>query len=454
MGAVRATLLVFALTALVRGQSPNVNPLNLTCPPEIIAENENCNCAVECCRPGKPQYGDDIEGTPSFCTDKPFQTSYKVRVNDRVPVQINLRDYCTDQILFSSYIAAQVDKFSMVEFPCTYAAAQCDKFPEKDVIARQECEQGFDMYTKVLNCSANSGFFKSFVYTHTCRDCSKLESIKDKAACQRNMTANGLVWEEGHEPIGKQGEMPAIIGACNCNYTQAILEKASKAKLAKDRKIYTLPRQLLLAKEYDIRDLQNLSVGVPDGFMKEGMSTFYIEVVFGGRSTAERGSDTECQCKGPTDQSAACLCELGTKKIPYMLNNSYIPQLTALITVKKGQLFFINTGIKWNFDSSNKDRCLGCTPDYCYGIPRTRPEGDEAFDQMKLQFDELWRRTDFDLKLKTGVICAVPMEPQKISPDYYCRMPTVQDEINRCLSLTPQNLSLLHTFKLSDISEI
>ena len=51
---------------------------------------------------------------------------------------------------------------------------------------------------------------------------------------------------------------------------------------------------------------------------------------------------------GPGDISDACLCELGSKKIPYVYNNSFVPQLTALVSMRKGQLFYTNTYVQVN----------------------------------------------------------------------------------------------------------
>jgi len=158
------------------------------------------------------------------------------------------------------------------------------------------------------------------------------------------------------------------------------------------------------------------------------MSTFYVEVVVGGRSTAERGSDKDCMCTGPADTSAACMCELGTRKVPYVYNNSFVPTLTALVSMRKGQLFYTNTFVKFNFESSGSRGCADCAPDYCFGVPR-------AYDAQypdRQGFPSGWRRTDFDLELEAGKVCAVPAEPNKVFPDYYCRLPQGKDEVNKC----------------------
>ena len=44
--------------------------------------------------------------------------------------------------------------------------------------------------------------------------------------------------------------------------------------------------------------------------------------------------------------------------MPYIYNNSFIPHLTALISVKSGQLIYQNTYIKYNFE----DNGIGLSP--------------------------------------------------------------------------------------------
>ena len=312
-----------------------------------VGTPETCNCLLECCRPGATQLGDgsDEEATVSFCTNKPFQTDYKMRMFEKVPVQINLRDYCTDEILFTSYIAPRVDRFTLVEFPCTYRASDCSMIA--DAVQQQECEKGFDVYTKQLNCTGNTSFFKQVIESRICNE----QNVQKKAL------KGAYFWEPGLEGTPA---MPATVGVCNCNFTAAI--KRSIGKTVK-------------GKVYTDNDLRNVTVGVPNGFIKDGMSTFYIEVVIGGRSTAERGSDKECMCKGAcviararslectpprappphlracthtgvTDDSDACMCELGSKKVPYVYNNSFVPQLTTLISMQKGQMFYTNTFVQ------------------------------------------------------------------------------------------------------------
>ena len=267
-GVVQTALLVLALcapAAAVRRQDNN------SCPEGTL---QGCQCETQCCRPGTLQFGDSPDtDKPSFCTDKPFQEQYKMRILEKVPVQINLRDYCTDKILFSSYTAPKVDKFSLVEFPCTYRASDCTLIT--DTIGQEECMAGFDVYTKELNCTGSTSFYEKFVSS---RICSQDIERKSKDA---------LFYDPGHEMFGSgafgAAGVPATIGACNCNYTAAIRATTGK---------------VIRGKSYTDKDLQTLSVGVPNGFIKEGMSTFYVEIVIGGRSTAERGSDKECICSG------------------------------------------------------------------------------------------------------------------------------------------------------------
>lgn len=260
-----------SLPAPIATPAPQAPPASAEPPSACpVGTPDTCNCLLECCRPGAKQLGDgsDEESTVSFCTNKPFQTDYKMRMFEKVPVQINLRDYCTDEILFTSFIAPRVDRFTLVEFPCTYRASDCSLI--EDAVQQQECEKGFDVYTKQLNCTGNTSFFKRVIESRICSE----ENVQKKAL------KGAYFWEPGLEGTPA---MPATVGACNCNFTAAI--KKSIGKTVKG-KIYT------------DNDLRNVTIGVPNGFIKDGMSTFYIEVVIGGRSTAERGSDKECMCKG------------------------------------------------------------------------------------------------------------------------------------------------------------
>ena len=291
----------------------------------------SCDCLLQCCTPGSLQLGDSISGPGSFCTHKPFEQEYKMRIFERVPVQINLRDYCTDEVLWTSYNAPKVDKFTLVEFPCSYRAGNCDYI--QDAVDQEQCKAGFDVYTKELNCTGKDSFFEKFVNGRIC----------NKANFGRSRSRE-YFWEDGTE--GVPGN-PAEVGVCNCNFSAAIQRASGK---------------VVLSKTFMSKDIENLTVGVPDGFIKEGMSTFYVEVVVGGRSTAERGSDKDCMCTGPADTSAACMCELGTRKVPYVYNNSFVPTLTALVSMRKGQLFYTNTFVKFNFESSGSRGCADCAP--------------------------------------------------------------------------------------------
>jgi hypothetical protein len=62
----------------------------------------DCNKTVECCSPGKAQDGDapgvsDPDG--SFCTHKPFEEDFTMKIGLKIPMEIQLVDYCTDQVL-------------------------------------------------------------------------------------------------------------------------------------------------------------------------------------------------------------------------------------------------------------------------------------------------------------------------------------------------------------------
>ena len=406
-----------ATTSAPATPPPGAPPSPVKCPQ---GSQDDCDCTVQCCPPGEAQLGDAAEdngGGGSFCTDKPFPESYSMRVRDRVPVQINLRDYCTDKILFSSYSAPRVDEFSLVEFPCTYSASDCNMItvPEE----RKMCEDGFKVYTEKLNCTGQNSFFEKFV---------------NSRICNKANARNSREWFYSDGDPKREGQ-PETVGACRCNFTEPIRKKFNHESYGQAF--------------YQKKHVEKLTEGVPDYFIKEGMSTFYVEVMIAGRSTAERGSDTECQCSSPADVSEKCMCELGTKKVPYVYNNSYVPQLTALVSMREGQLYFTNTFVKFNFDQSGK-ACIGCMPDYCYGVPlekdepglcddsrpQCRPDTvDCALEESIPCMPKTWRQIDFDLRLQSASVCAVPSNPDGrsgVDTSYYCRLPQTTEEVNAC----------------------
>ena len=270
-------LLVLALVALGSAQNqtketspvttpapappaPPPPPAAPTCPEGTL---EGCRCDVQCCTPGTLQLGDNPDSLDtSFCTDKPFQEEYKMRIYDRVPVQINLRSYCTDEILFSAYTSPKVDQFQLVEFGCTYRASDCKRIA--DPIRQEECDKQFDVYTKELNCTGKDSFFEQFVKERICNR-------------ENQKKTREWFYNEGHDAYGV--DVPATIGACNCNFSSAIMQATGK---------------MVKGTRFAEDDVKKLTTGVPDGFIKDGMSTFYIELVLGGRSTAERGADKVC----------------------------------------------------------------------------------------------------------------------------------------------------------------
>ena len=58
-----------------------------------------CNRTMECCRPGSSQDG-DVPDTKegSFCTDKPFEQAYTMKIGQKIPMELQLVDYCTDKV--------------------------------------------------------------------------------------------------------------------------------------------------------------------------------------------------------------------------------------------------------------------------------------------------------------------------------------------------------------------
>eukprot|EP00286_Rhodomonas_abbreviata_P019914 CAMPEP_0181314494 /NCGR_PEP_ID=MMETSP1101-20121128/14850_1 /TAXON_ID=46948 /ORGANISM="Rhodomonas abbreviata, Strain Caron Lab Isolate" /LENGTH=434 /DNA_ID=CAMNT_0023421595 /DNA_START=220 /DNA_END=1524 /DNA_ORIENTATION=- len=334
--------------------------------------------SLTCCTPGTLQDGDPPKAEKgSFCTNKPFEEEYLIRIGKRVPMQLNLVDYCTDEPFYTSYFAPEVDKFSLVNFPCTYQPVPCAQMPEAQ---REKCEEGKKVWEEI-GCSSNedgSSFFKQFVEPRICNEVNFPEKNN-----------RGYTWippDEG-DPF-----TPPSQAKCNCNWD------LMKNKTGQD----------------------TITTGVPDGFIKEGMSTFYVQVVIGGRSTSAN-DDPECQCSGPTDLSPACMCALGTRKVPYVYNNSVIPYLTALVSMKNGQLIYKKTYIKYNFEA-NGIGCVGCGIDYCWGWPQDELAG--------------WGYTGYESEHKMNLMCAVPLapnpDPELQDNEPFCNYPQGTKEIEVC----------------------
>mmetsp|Transcript_13481 Transcript_13481/g.32985 ORF Transcript_13481/g.32985 Transcript_13481/m.32985 type:complete len:459 (+) Transcript_13481:36-1412(+) len=339
-----------------------------------------CDPTIECCTPGTPQLGDDPRlDTGSFCTDKPFESSYLINIGTKVPMLLNFVDYCTDEIIYTSRFVVEVDRFSVVNIPCTYDPAPCSTLPEEQ---KATCNASRAIWTDPngqFGCSGNNdGFWDRVMLPRICN----AENFG------RFANTTDYIWRDGRPSISS---MPEQGGFCRCN------------------------RTTLAAKQGVTNGATNLT-GVPDGFIKAGMSTFYTQVVIGARKTSD--PENTCQCSGIDDTSPECMCMLGTKKVPYVYNNSYVPYFTALISIRNGGLLYQNTWIKWNFDS-NGIGCVGCPADNCWGTPMANLEG--------------WVQMGRDLMIQDGKMCAVASRPDPndaMAP--YCMYPASEKSITPC----------------------
>ncbi|EKX40401.1 hypothetical protein GUITHDRAFT_164658 [Guillardia theta CCMP2712] len=356
---------------------------------------KTCNCAPipqqnfpgECCKPGSLQYNDT--DVPSFCTDKPFESGYTMKIDEKVPVQINLVDYCTDQIIFSSFVAPQVDRFSVANFPCSFQPASCSEVPTAD---QASCQAGEKVWTDTLGC--------------TSLDVQKLLNSRICNSTNYPGKTGDYVWVDANP--GDRVILPTV-GYCNCNWKKRFSELNGTG-------------------------LTNVTKGVPNGYIKEGMSTFYVQVMIGGRSTSAN-DDPTCQCASPWDVSPECMCALGTRKVPYIYNYSYLPSLTALISIQNGQLIYQNTYVRYNFEERGIG-CVGCSVDYCWGVPMAGVDStvsveDPTQEPPTLNF--LWRRMGFDLTLSSSKQCAIRRLPDPNNANAaYCRYPTAGTEVDVC----------------------
>jgi len=311
---------------------------------------------------------------------KPFEADYKLRIGKKAPMQLNLVDYCTDEILYSSYFAPEIDKFSLVNFPCTYSPLPCSQQPES---RQEECLAGKAVWDEVGCTDDGTSFYHRVVQNRVCNP----ENYPDK-------NERGYMY---YPPDEGDIDTPPSKGGCNCNWE--MMRQKAVNRTGSSTATYT--------------------TGVPDGFIREGMGTFYVEVVVGGRKTSENIEN--CRCEGPHDVSKECMCLLGTRKVPYVYNNSVLPYLTALVSIKDGRLIFKRTFVSFNFES-NGIGCVGCPVDACWGVPKEGEAGIQA-----------WGFQGFDLDLESKLMCGIPLEPDAEYPDEaFCQYPQSPRDIDAC----------------------
>jgi hypothetical protein len=220
----------------------------------------DCTKELQCCAPGSLQYGDPPEfedaGGGSFCTHKPFEDGYVMNIGQKVPIQVNLVDYCTDKILYSTFFAVEMDKFSLVNIPCTYQPVACSLLPTEQVAA---CQAGQKIWTDVFGCSKtntstastqNKTFYQQEIGGRICSAENYCEySAKTGDNAEKGCTKRSdLLWNRAPVlDVGSPHEKS--VPYCSCNW-----------KHLEDRANGT-----------------NVTTGVPDGFIKDGTSTFYVQ---------------------------------------------------------------------------------------------------------------------------------------------------------------------------------
>lgn len=346
------------------------------------------NAETQCCAPGSPQLGEDpfMEfGFGSFCTNKPFQDSYTINKGAVVPVQLNFKDYCSDEIIFSSYFTVTVDEFSVVSVPCTHAVPDCSTL---EVSKQTACAQGKNIWSDPsgsYRCS-NPSFYEKELSKRVCNSANYGRTIVGRYSTPKSS-------EYTYNPPTQSFAQDPMNGYCTCNMTTV-----------------------------NNRNNQTGSsfIGPPTKFIKDGMSTFYVEVMIGGRKTSDPSPDCFCnETLGNLDTSEECMCYLGTRKVPYIYNNSFIPYYTALISMQQGKLIFENTFVRYNFDG-NGIGCVGCSQDNCWGVPY---KGLESWLQMGRTVKQV----------QDGKTCAIANKFDPANPtDPYCDYPQSDTQIAQC----------------------
>jgi hypothetical protein len=203
-----------------------------------------------------------------------------------------------------------------------------------------------------FRCNKTADFYTNSMAQRVC-SASNFDKKKGK-----NTNQTVWNWNAGKRAVTNDNKVVEEVGYCTCN------------------------RTTLRTIQNVTAESGNLTLGVPDGFVKDGMATFYVQLVIGGRKTSD--PEEGCACKGPDDTSDACMCMLGTKKIPYIYNNSFIPYYTALVAIKNGGLIYTNTYIKYNFDANGMGEhvCIRVTVCVCVCMYIWRADIHEYLHQV------------------------------------------------------------------------
>ena len=221
----------------------------------LVGAAAQCDQTLQCCAPGSLQLGDPADAdSGSFCTHKPFEDGYVLNIGKKVPLQVNLVDYCTNAIMYSTFFAVEMDKFSLVNVPCTYQPVACNLLPTEQIAA---CQAGQKVWTNIFGCpdtsnstAQNKSFYQQEIGSRICssanycRYSSKTSDNVEKGCTKRT----DLLWYD--PPVLDIGSpYQSSVGYCGCNWKQ-------------------LQQRL---------NVTNVTTGVPDGFIKDGMSTFYVQ---------------------------------------------------------------------------------------------------------------------------------------------------------------------------------
>lgn len=173
-------------------------------------------------------------------------------------------------MVFTSYIAPRMDRFSLINVPCTYQPAPCEDFPADE---QEECK--INKADWLLLCSETEGFWSKYVSKHVCS--------------KENYLAGNLIQPDGGkmrwippEEALAEGAIPATVGGCDCDYSIATNGSS----------------------------LANLTAGVPASFIKVGMSIFYVQV-----SSLRSHAPTLC-CRGRAPRLGRCSGVAGAGKAP------------------------------------------------------------------------------------------------------------------------------------------
>jgi hypothetical protein len=178
-----------------------------------------------------------------------------MNIGNMVPLQVNLVDYCTDNILFSTYFAVEMDKFTMVNIPCAYQPIACNLLPPEEYSA---CLEGQQVWSEVFGCpkvsnstSSNNNFYQREIGSRICSSANYCEVFpRSETGYPANCSKRtDLLWTD-RPKIDPTSPLMESVGFCSCNWKQA-QQRANGT---------------------------NVTKGVMDGFIKEGMSTFYVQV--------------------------------------------------------------------------------------------------------------------------------------------------------------------------------